>query len=139
MTGVMKEVEKAVLEAFVVAPLKEGISNMARGALSGGGNGGLWGGVAKGVTSLFGFADGGIVNTPTFFPLGEGNAGVAGERGTEIIAPAVRGPDGTLGVKVHGENRPKNVTVNMTVMTPNADSFRRSDRQIAYDMKRRMG
>jgi phage-related minor tail protein len=69
------------------------------------------------------FAAGGVIGTPTYFPLGN-RLGLAGEAGPEAIMPLTRGPDGRLGVAASGSAAP-NVTVN--IMTPDADSFRRSD------------
>jgi phage-related minor tail protein len=79
------------------------------------------------------FAQGGIVAAPTYFPL-RGGLGVMGERGAEAILPLSRGPDGRLGVKAGGEARPIAVTVKVT--TPNADSFRRSEAQVAAALAR---
>jgi len=71
------------------------------------------------------FASGGVIGTPTYFPLGSGRGlGVAGEAGPEAIMPLTRGADGRLGVAAAGAAAP-NVTVN--IATPDAESFRRSD------------
>jgi phage-related minor tail protein len=48
------------------------------------------------------FASGGIIGTPTYFPLRSGGAGLAGEAGPEAIMPLARGPDGRLGVAATG-------------------------------------
>ena len=69
-------------------------------------------------------AKGGIIGTPTYFPMGRGGVGLAGEAGPEAIMPLARGPDGRLGVAAAGGAAP-NVTVN--IATADADSFRRSD------------
>ena len=49
------------------------------------------------------FANGGIVNSPTLFPL-RGGAGLMGEAGAEAIMPLARGGDGKAG-RAH-ERRP---------------------------------
>ena len=80
------------------------------------------------------FASGGVVAAPTYFPLGRG-LGVMGERGAEAIMPLARGADGRLGVAAAGASaRPIAVTVN--VMTPDADSFRRSEAQVSAALAR---
>jgi len=70
------------------------------------------------------FAKGGVIANPSFFPLGSGRAGLAGEAGPEAIMPLARGPDGRLGVAASGAAA-QHVTVN--IATPDADSFRRSE------------
>jgi len=54
------------------------------------------------------FADGGVVNQPTMFPMANG-AGLMGEAGPEAIMPLKRGKNGKLGVQVEGSQG--NVTV----------------------------
>ena len=78
------------------------------------------------------FASGGVIASPANFPL-RGGLGLMGERGAEAIIPLARGPDGRLGVR-GGEARPIAVTVNVT--TPDADSFRRSEAQVAAALAR---
>lgn len=80
------------------------------------------------------FAHGGVVASPTYFPLGRG-LGLMGEQGAEAVMPLARGPDGRLGVRAGGASaRPVAVTVNVT--TPDADSFRRSEAQVAAALAR---
>ena len=84
---------------------------------------------AKG--ALMPFADGGIVNSPTLFPM-HGGTGLMGEAGPEAIMPLARGADGKLGVR--GAGGGVNVTVNIS--TPDAQSFQRSQSQVAALMAR---
>ena len=73
--------------------------------------------MVSGITSLFGFADGGafsggsqiqayadggVVGGPTFFPMSGGKTGLMGEAGPEAIMPLKRGANGKLGVQVEG-------------------------------------
>lgn len=83
----------------------------------------------KGIAGAFGGtptpnAKGGILSSPTYFPLAGNRLGLAGEAGPEAIMPLARGRDGQLGVAASGSAAP-NVTVN--IATPDAESFRRSE------------
>jgi phage-related minor tail protein len=77
------------------------------------------------------FADGGIVNSPVLFPMRDG-AGLAGEAGPEAILPLARGSDGKLGLR--GGGGAPHVTINIS--TPDAQSFRQSQSQIAAMVSR---
>jgi phage-related minor tail protein len=74
------------------------------------------------------FAQGGVIASPIAFPLAGGRLGLAGERGPEAILPLARGPDGRLGVRAEGST---GITVTFNVNTPDAESFRRSETQLA--------
>ena len=77
------------------------------------------------------FASGGIVNSPTLFPM-QGATGLMGEAGPEAIVPLARGRDGKLGIRGGGSS--VNVTVNIS--TPDARSFQQSQSQISAMMAR---
>lgn len=79
------------------------------------------------------FAKGGIVSSPTTFPM-RGGRGLMGEAGPEAIMPLTRGADGQLGVQASGGGRA--VTVVMNISTPDAASFQRSQSQIAAQAAR---
>lgn len=83
------------------------------------------------------FASGGVVSAPVAFPMRGGRTGLMGEAGPEAIMPLSRGPDGKLGVRAAGGGAPVNVVMN--VSTPDADSFRRSQGQIAAQLGRALG
>ena len=55
--------------------------------------------------------------------------GLAGERGAEAIMPLARGPDGRLGVAAARRRRRRQRHLQRA--TPDADSFRRSEAQVA--------
>ncbi|CAN0583332.1 unnamed protein product, partial [Ectocarpus sp. 12 AP-2014] len=59
--------------------------------------------------------------------------GMMGEAGPEAIMPLSRGPDGKLGVRGGGGDT---VNVVMNIQTPDAQSFQRSQGQIAARMSR---
>lgn len=81
------------------------------------------------------FAKGGVVGGPTTFPM-NGGIGLMGEAGPEAIMPLSRGADGRLGVRTQGGGA---VTVNMNISSPDAQSFQRSQGQIATQMSRALG
>jgi phage-related minor tail protein len=109
----------AVSQAF--KPLTSGFGSGLSGLFSGlfGGGGGGSGANAK----LF--ATGGVIGTPSYFPLVNGGLGLAGEAGPEAIMPLARGADGRLGVATQSGGAPTNITVQ--VSTPDLGSFRRSE------------
>jgi len=80
------------------------------------------------------FASGGVIGTPTYFPLSSGGLGLAGEADPEAIVPLTRGPDGQLGIAMNGAAQPANITVQ--IATPDAASFRRSEAYIAGQIAR---
>lgn len=81
------------------------------------------------------FAKGGVVSSPTTFPM-RGGTGLMGEAGPEAIMPLARGADGSLGVRGAGGGA---VTVNMNISTPDLQGFQRSRGQIATQMTRALG
>jgi phage-related minor tail protein len=80
------------------------------------------------------FAAGGVIGTPTYFPLASGGLGLAGEAGPEAILPLARGADGRLGVASGGRAAGMNVTVHIS--TPDAESFRRSETYVTGQIAR---
>ncbi len=80
------------------------------------------------------FAAGGVIASPVTFPLANGRMGLAGEAGAEAILPLARGSDGRLGVRAPGMATPASITVNIS--TPDAESFRRSEGQVAAMLAR---
>ena len=73
------------------------------------------------------FAKGGVLASPTYFPLGQG-LGLAGEAGAEAILPLSRGSDGRLGVAAGGGGA-VNVTFNVTAS--DARSFAASEAELS--------
>lgn len=79
------------------------------------------------------FASGGVISSPIAFPLRGGQVGIAGERGAEAIMPLARGADGRLGVRTMGGSA---VNVTFNVQAADAESFRRSETQLAAMLAR---
>jgi|RhiMethySRZTD1v2_1073278.scaffolds.fasta_scaffold1095622_2 phage-related minor tail protein len=74
------------------------------------------------------FAQGGVIASPVAFPLAGNRIGLAGERGPEAILPLARGPDGRLGIRAQGG---AGIAVTFNISTPDVESFRRSETQLA--------
>jgi phage-related minor tail protein len=123
----------AVAAAFkpVASGIAGGMDTLLSGLFSGGAN-------AKSESAAGGikpFAAGGVIGTPTYFPLMSGGLGLAGEAGPEAILPLARGPDGQLGVASPG-GRGSGAQVTINISTPDADSFRRSESYITGQIAR---
>jgi phage-related minor tail protein len=134
---VLRSVGKSMTESLLktaLQPLQTGLSSLLgtglkslTGLFTGGGLGGA-------APTIAPFADGGVIASPAYFPLGRG-LGLMGERGAEAIMPLSRGPDGKLGVRAGGEGR-RPLSVTVQVSTPDADSFRRSEAQVSAAIAR---
>lgn len=120
-----------VLKA-ALKPLEQGFGNLLTGLFSGGFGFASGGAFQQGLPVPF--AKGGVIQSPMAFPLGAGRTGLAGERGAEAIMPLARGPDGRLGVVAQGGGGGVNVVFNVTAT--DADSFRRSETQVAAMLAR---
>jgi phage-related minor tail protein len=122
----------AVAAAFrpLAAGLAGGLNNLFAGLFNGAPGGGN---VTAAMGAIKPFAAGGVIGTPTYFPLMQGGVGLAGEAGPEAILPLARGADGRLGVAASGQGG-ASITVN--IATPDAESFRRSESYIAGQIAR---
>ena len=129
--GLALDLSKLVLNA-ALKPLNDGFGNLLSGLFQQGF--GALTGAQSGLAPTSFFAKGGVIQSPIGFPLSGGGLGVAGERGAEAILPLARGPDGHLGVKAQGGGGGVSVTFN--VATPDADSFRKSESQVAAMLAR---
>ena len=124
------------LSSLAVGQAFGAIAKSIFGSLSDG-LGQLFGGGAS-LTAQMGaikpFASGGVIGTPTYFPLSSGGLGLAGEAGPEAIVPLSRGSDGRLGIAMNGAGATPNVTVQ--IATPDPGSFRRSEAYISGQIAR---
>ncbi|MGP9821288.1 phage tail tape measure protein [Salinarimonas sp. NSM] len=119
-----------------LAPLQQTLSRGVAGLLGGMLGAGLGGGgrTFPPLPPVRAFAKGGVVAAPTWFPL-SGGLGLMGERGAEAILPLARGPDGRLGVR-GGAGEGAAPTIVVTIQTPDAESFRRSEAQVSAALAR---
>jgi lambda family phage tail tape measure protein len=111
--------------------LTSGISGLLSG-LTGSGGGGASASLAAASGAIKPFAAGGVIGTPSYFPLASGGTGLAGEAGPEAIMPLKRGPDGRLGVAGNGGGN----TITIQIATPDLDNFRRSESYITGQIAR---
>lgn len=139
LSDALKSVAQSMIDNVYSAAIRP-VQNAVGGALAGGMNNVLSGlfpfsngaGFAQG--RVMPFAKGGVVGSPTHFPMRNGR-GLMGEAGPEAIMPLARGADGRLGVAASGgTGRP--VSININVSTPDVQSFSRSQSQIAAQMAR---
>jgi phage-related minor tail protein len=123
----------AVTQAFkpFAKGLTGGLGDLL-GSLFGGGSGG--GNLFAQMGAIKPFAAGGVIGTPTYFPLSSGGLGLAGEAGPEAIVPLARGADGSLGIAMNGGGEGANITVQ--IATPDPGSFRRSEAYITGQIAR---
>jgi phage-related minor tail protein len=124
--------EIALKAAF--KPLTEALGGALAGAFTGG-VAFAKGGVVRSALPVP-FAQGGVISSPIAFPFDGNRLGLAGERGAEAILPLARGPDGSLGVRASATG---GMVITFNVSTPDAESFRRSETQIAALLARAVG
>lgn len=114
--------------------LAGGINQLFTGLFGlGGGTAGMGASLTAAMGAIKPFASGGVIGTPTFFPLSSGGLGLAGEAGPEAIMPLTRTADGRLGVAAGGGAA---VRITVNIATPDAESFRRSEAFITGQIAR---
>ena len=122
---VLRLSDKTVTQAF--SGLANNLAKGLSGLLTGNSDSGQTGSVSA-------FASGGVINTPSYFPLASGGLGLAGEAGPEAIVPLARGSDGRLGIAGGGGGQGGNITVQ--IATPDAGSFQKSEAYITGQIAR---
>ncbi|HXF90183.1 MAG TPA: phage tail tape measure protein [Xanthobacteraceae bacterium] len=133
--------------------LNQAFRSLFSGSFSGGSSGNLFDGFGSGSslvdTNLLGgpdismvarmgaikpFAGGGVIGTPTYFPLAGGGLGLAGEAGPEAILPLARTSDGRLGVMSRGASGAGSIVIQ--IVTPDVENFRRSEAYVTGQIAR---
>ena len=120
----LKSVLGDIARSFADIALKAAIKPL--GDMVGGLIGNLFAGTNPALGNVTPFAKGGVIATPSYFPLA-GGLGLAGEAGPEAVMPLARGPDGRLGVA--GGGGAVNVTFNVTAS--DARSFAASEAELS--------
>lgn len=110
-------------------PLSKSLGNIFSGLFSGTGDQAL----AAQMGAIKPFASGGVIGTPTYFPLSSGGLGLAGEAGPEAIVPLARGADGRLGVAMNGGGTS---AINVQIAASDVGSFKRSEAYITGQIAR---
>ena len=114
MATLTQNLAQIAAKQFIFRPIMSMFGSMFDGLLGGGGggsanisssisaNGSAMGNVFAD-RSIVPFANGGVIDRPTFFPMANGGTGLAGEAGAEEgILPLKRLPNGNLGVMAAG-------------------------------------
>lgn len=126
MRGLALDIASSAMNS-ALRPVTNGLAAAFTGAL------GFASGGAFSAGRVRAFAQGGVVDRPTLFPMRQG-AGLMGEAGPEAVMPLTRGPDGRLGVAAQGRGAGPSVTINIS--TPDLESFQRSRGQVAAQLAR---
>jgi hypothetical protein len=128
-----RSIIKELYDIFVVQQIVNGIS----GALGGGGKGkggnflssilgSADGNVFSGGSQIQAYANGGVVDGPTYFPMSGSKTGLMGEAGPEAIMPLKRGSNGKLGVEASGGgSQAINITQNFSFSANGDESVKR--------------
>jgi phage-related minor tail protein len=120
---VVKRITGMIAGAIMGGPTAAATSAAAAGA------GGLYAnGAAFSNGNVVPFANGGVVGSPTTFPMAGGKTGLMGEAGPEAIMPLKRGKDGKLGVAADGGGA-VNIVQNFNISANGDDSVKRIVRQ----------
>ena len=137
-----KNMQRIAFQTFVSRPLADfasGLYAQAAGSLLYGGAHGRGNVFNQG--SVVPFARGGayVTNGPEYFPMSGGRTGLRGEvpGKHEVVLPLTE-TSGGLGVQAIASGGGRSTRIQMNITTPDADSFRASERQIFARTMRRM-
>jgi len=111
--SILKMIQQMITKMIVMKAIQAATGG------SGGGFSSLFananGGVYDGGKKVNAYATGGVVNSPTYFPMQGNNVGLMGEAGPEAIMPLTRDGQGRLGVRNSGggeSSKAGNITIN---------------------------
>ncbi|SFZ85873.1 hypothetical protein SAMN02983003_3045 [Devosia enhydra] len=121
LNGVLGEIARSFSDIALKAAFKP-LGTLVEGAITT-----LFAGTNPALSGVTPFAKGGVIATPTYFPLGRGT-GLAGEAGPEAILPLRRGSDGRLGVAMPGGGG--GVSLSVTINASDARSVIASEAEI---------
>ncbi len=135
-----KDMARLVLkQAFEMMVIKPLLDSLFGGGSSGGGSGffsalfNANGNAFNKGQQLTAYANGGVVNSPTVFPMANG-AGLMGEAGPEAIMPLKRGKNGKLGVESSGSEKPVVINQSFNFSANGDESVKRIIAQAAPDI-----
>jgi lambda family phage tail tape measure protein len=126
----LSEVLQGIGQRFSSIALDSGLMPLQNSLTS------MFSGLTNSLSNSIAFANGGVVNGPTTFPI-SGQTGLMGEAGAEAIMPLRRGPDGRLGVAAGDGGSQTQIVFN--VQASDVQSFRRSESQINAMLTRAVG
>jgi len=89
------------------------------------------GGAFQGGKEVQAFASGGVVSSPTLFPMANGGTGLMGEAGAEAIMPLRRGSNGRLGVEA--TNVEPRIIINNNARNTEIETIKRPNNE--YEIK----
>ncbi|WP_018632116.1 phage tail tape measure protein [Neomegalonema perideroedes] len=134
LRGLALDVSRTALSA-ALKPVQSAFASILSNAIPGFAQGAAFEGGRIRAFASGGVLGGGVVGSPTLFPMRSG-LGLMGEAGPEAIMPLQRGADGRLGVAADGGGRARSPNVTINISTPDVEGFRRSETQIAAAMRR---
>lgn len=116
----LEQLKRSLTQLLINQAFQAILGSMGGGGM-GGGNfiasmfaGGFANGAAFAGGNVIPFARGGVVSSPTMFPMSGGRSGLMGEAGPEAIMPLSRGSDGKLGVMAQGGGMALHITVGLS-------------------------
>ncbi|WCD55643.1 tail tape measure protein [Vibrio phage Vaitephage] len=139
MTGELsiKELTKTILAEFTKIAIRSAvIQPIVGGLFPSAGAGGSAGTVASARGNAFvggqvqAFANGGVVSTPTYFPMTGNRTGLMGEAGSEAIMPLGRDSKGRLGVRSSGG---EGVNIDFQLINQSSQQLTSNQQQAFYD------